>query len=90
MYIRLGGTAAVVIAFTALAHWPGRAAAQLPDCELIDTALKIAAPGGCIGKPLYGQIGAGQGDAATPWSSVYLVKRDPARAIRRGRQLFQR
>src|SRR5690606_23397980 len=36
------------------------------------------------------QIGGGQGDAATPWSSVYLIKRDPARSIRRGRQIFQR
>src|SRR5690606_2746204 len=74
----------------ALAHWPGNAAGQLPDCELIDTALKLVAPGGCIGKPLTGQIGGGQGDAATPWSSVYLIKRDPARSIRRGRQIFQR
>ncbi|HEX6994980.1 MAG TPA: di-heme oxidoredictase family protein [Gammaproteobacteria bacterium] len=36
------------------------------------------------------QIGAGQGDAATIGSSTYLIKRDPARAIRRGRQVFQR
>lgn len=36
------------------------------------------------------QIGAGQGNVVTPGSSLYLIKRDPARAIRRGRQLFQR
>ena len=36
------------------------------------------------------QIGAGSGDRDTPASSIYLIKRDPARAIRRGRQLFQR
>lgn len=64
--------------------------AQLPECELIDQALKIAAPGSCIAKSLRLQIGAGQGDAATPSSSTYLIKRDPARSIRRGRQLFQR
>ena len=32
----------------------------------------------------------GQGDSNTPGSSTYLIRRDPARAIRRGRQLFQR
>lgn len=47
-------------------------------------------PGGAIGKSLEQQIGAGRGDEHTPGSSIYLIKRDPARAIRRGRQLFQR
>src|SRR3989338_2570893 len=47
-------------------------------------------PGGAIGKSLTKQIGAGRGDEFTPGSSVYLIKRDPARSIRRGRQLFQR
>ena len=32
----------------------------------------------------------GQGDVFTPDSSLYIIKRDPARAVRRGRQLFQR
>ena len=41
-------------------------------------------------KTLSQQIGPGQGDINTPGSSAYLIKRDPARAIRRGRQLFQR
>jgi hypothetical protein len=36
------------------------------------------------------QIGAGQGDEFTPGSSIFIIKRDPFRAIRRGRQLFQR
>ena len=43
-----------------------------------------------IAKSLEEQIGTGQGDEFTPWSSIYLINRDPARAIRRGRQLFQR
>src|SRR5262249_38885014 len=30
------------------------------------------------------------GDVMTPGSSTFLIRRDPARAIRRGRQLFQR
>ena len=47
-------------------------------------------PGGCIEKSLQHQIGPGQGDMNMPGSSAYLIKRDPARAIRRGRQLFQR
>ena len=32
----------------------------------------------------------GQGDINTPNTSQYIIRRDPARAIRRGRQLFQR
>ena len=47
-------------------------------------------PGGAIAKSLAEQVGAGHGDDRTWGSSVYLIKRDPARSIRRGRQLFQR
>ena len=47
-------------------------------------------PGGAIGKSLEEQIGTGQGDEMTPGSSIYLIRRDPARSVRRGRQLFQR
>jgi hypothetical protein len=47
-------------------------------------------PGGAIAKSLEDQIGAGHGDESTFGSAIYLVKRDPARSIRRGRQLFQR
>ena len=43
-----------------------------------------------IQKSLAEQIGAGRGDALTPGSSVYLIQRDPFRAIVRGRQVFQR
>ena len=43
-----------------------------------------------IFKSLPEQIGNGVGDWATPGSSSYIIARDPARAIRRGRQLFQR
>lgn len=46
--------------------------------------------GGAIAKSLEQQVGAGHGDAFTYGSAVYLIKRDPARSIRRGRQLFQR
>ena len=43
-----------------------------------------------INKTLTQEIGAGHGDWFTPASSDYIIHRDPFRAIRRGRQLFQR
>ena len=43
-----------------------------------------------INKSLAEQVGAGRGDWSTPGSSSFLISRDPFRAIRRGRQLFQR
>lgn len=43
-----------------------------------------------IQKNLGEQIGAGRGTVNTQNSSLYIIKRDPFRAIRRGRQLFQR
>ena len=64
--------------------------AELTSCDKIDSFGNVNAPGGCIAKSLADQIGSGHGDENTFGSSVYLVKRDPARSIRRGRQLFQR
>src|SRR3989338_1276730 len=59
--------------------------------ELTDvTQTRPHVPGGAIGKSLTQQIGAGRCDEFTPGSSIYLIKRDPARSVRRGRQLFQR
>ena len=43
-----------------------------------------------IAKSLTQEIGAGRGDLQTPDSSSFILARDPFRAIRRGRQLFQR
>ena len=43
-----------------------------------------------IAKTLEQQVGADRGDWSTPESSSFIVSRDPFRAIRRGRQLFQR
>ena len=43
-----------------------------------------------INKSLLDEIGAGRGDVMTPASSVFIIDRDPFRAVRRGRQLFQR
>ncbi len=36
------------------------------------------------------QVGIGRGDVSTPDSSMFIIKRDPYRAVRRGRQIFQR
>jgi len=43
-----------------------------------------------IAKSLAQEIGTGTGDRMTPDSSSFIIARDPFRAIRRGRQLFQR
>ena len=43
-----------------------------------------------IAKTLEAQVGADRGDWFTPESSAFIINRDPFRAIRRGRQLFQR
>ena len=61
------------------------ALAQLPDkTRTPNTA------GEGINKSLTQQIGAGRGSITTPGSSLFIINRDPFRAIRRGRQLFQR
>jgi len=43
-----------------------------------------------INKSFAEEAGAGRGDVMTVDSSTFIIKRDPFRAIRRGRQLFQR
>jgi hypothetical protein len=79
-----------VCGILALAATPNDPAAQLNECALIKGLGLIDAPGGCIERSLAMQVGPGQGDIDMPGSSAYLIARDPARAIRRGRQLFQR
>jgi mono/diheme cytochrome c family protein len=71
-----------------LASAAGLAAAA--RAQMID---RTQAPNGAdegINKSLAEQIGAGRGDWYTPESSSFLISRDPFRAIRRGRQIFQR
>ncbi|MEW6272132.1 MAG: di-heme oxidoredictase family protein [Thermodesulfobacteriota bacterium] len=80
------GRARLVAVFAALlAAAPGTARAQLSDLRHAPNAA-----GEGIAKSLAEQIGAGRGDATTRGSSLFLIERDPYRAIRRGRQLFQR
>lgn len=43
-----------------------------------------------IKKSLIQQVGTGRGNVMTPDSSRFIIKRDPARSVVRGRQLFQR
>src|SRR5215475_5438184 len=62
------------------------ASAQLVDETQVTPWVSL----GGIGKSLSDEVGGGRGDADTEWSSQYVIARDPARAIRRGRQLFQR
>ena len=61
------------------------AAAQLVDQTLAPNTEKAG-----IAKSLAEQVGAGRGDLLTPDSSAFIIARDPFRAIRRGRQIFQR
>ncbi len=62
------------------------ASAQLID----ETQVTPWIVGGGIGKSLADEVGGGRGDIDTEWSSEYVIARDPVRAIRRGRQIFQR
>ncbi len=59
--------------------------AQLSDVEQTPNALNEG-----IKKTYQEQIGAGRGDINTFDSSLFIIKRDPFRSIRRGRQVFQR
>lgn len=58
--------------------------------QLIDRTQQPNAANEGIAKSLEDEVGAGRGDWETPNSSTFLIARDPFRAIRRGRQLFQR
>ena len=68
------------------------ASAETARAQLRDTLEKISgnAINEGIHKNIGGQIGAGRGNNLTPGSSIYIIQRDPFRAIRRGRQIFQR
>ena len=65
------------------------AAAQC-NAQLIDRTKAPNPINEGIAKSLEQEIGAGRGDRNMPNSSSFLIQRDPFRAIRRGRQLFQR
>ena len=82
---RVASKSLAVVALTALLWSLDPALAQLVD----RTKAPNAANEG-IAKTLDQQVGADRGDWMTPESSSFIIARDPFRAIRRGRQLFQR
>ena len=77
------GIAVVIVAVVA-------SIAETAVAQLVDRtkAPNVANEG--IAKSLAQEVGANRGDRMTPDSSSFLIARDPFRAIRRGRQLFQR
>ena len=80
---RLGLGAAFALAGTI---YTGTAEAQLRDVTQIGPTVA----GGAINKSFTQEIGAGRGDIMTPDTSLFIINRDPFRAVRRGRQIFQR
>jgi hypothetical protein len=68
----------------------GLALAGVAAGQLIDRTKAPNVAGEGINKSLAQQIGAGRGDELTPLSSLYIISRDPFRAISRGQKLFQR
>jgi hypothetical protein len=75
---------------TALSALALLAAVRPAEAQLTDQSQTPNSAGAGIVRSLEEQIGAGVGDVMTPGSSIFLIKRDPFRSIRRGRQLFQR
>ena len=65
-------------------------AVPLAHAQLTDVTQTPNLESAGIRKSLEQQVGAGVGDVMTAGSSIYIIQRDPARSIRRGRQLFQR
>lgn len=63
---------------------------QTGHAELNDITQTPNSAGAGINKSLEDQIGVGRGNISTPDSSIFIINRDPLRAIRRGRQIFQR
>ncbi|HET6149275.1 MAG TPA: di-heme oxidoredictase family protein [Polyangia bacterium] len=74
---------ALVTAATAI---DSDAVAQLRD----KSQLSPVVAGGAINKTWVQEIGLGRGDIMTPNTSAFIIARDPFRAVRRGRQIFQR
>src|SRR5215510_4193813 len=83
-----------ILLMRAASHWAALALvfcfitnlqAQLIDRTMSPNTLKEG-----IAKSLADEIGAGSEDIYTTNSAGFIIARDPFRAIRRGRQLFQR
>ena len=72
-------------ALLALINSGGKASAQEVDQVSGPNVVGVGAAKGIVQ-----QLGAGTGNELTFGSSRYIIARDPARAVRRGRNLFQR
>jgi Di-haem oxidoreductase, putative peroxidase len=82
---RISKTAVLCVSVT----WCGLIA--LPLAQLVDKNLAPNTAQEGINKTLEQEIGSGRGDGSSlEDGSLFIIKRDPFRAIRRGRQLFQR
>jgi hypothetical protein len=82
---RRGKHATIRLGLFLLVACAGTSSAQLTDQTLAPNTAQAG-----IAKSLQDEIGAGRGDSHTPDSSIFIIRRDPFRSIRRGRQLFQR
>ena len=80
---RLTGIPWVLLTAMGLFSGPVRA-------QMIDRTQAPNAANDGISKSLTDEIGAGRGDWNRPASASFLINRDPFRAIRRGREIFQR
>ncbi|HWH70876.1 MAG TPA: di-heme oxidoredictase family protein, partial [Candidatus Sulfotelmatobacter sp.] len=60
------------------------------QAQLVDQTLAPNNAKEGIKKSFAEEVGVGRGDVMTPHSSAFIIQRDPFRAIRRGRQLFNR
>src|SRR5688572_30231009 len=83
--LRLSRILAVCICIGLVALSGGRARAQLTDTTQAPNSINAG-----IRKSVTQEIGTGRGDVDTVDSSIFIINRDPFRAITRGRQLFQR
>ena len=73
-----------------VAAWVAVVAALPCEAQQIDFTTAPNAEGEGLKKSYVQQIGAGRGDWSTPDSSAFIITRDPFRAVRRGRQIFNR
>src|SRR2546427_5875109 len=78
-----------VMAFV-LVGWGLLTSSSRAHAQMVDKTKAPNAANEGINKSLTEQMGAGRGSPMMLQSSSFIIARDPFRAIRRGRQLFQR
>ena len=83
--MKIAVVAFLLVSFGVAVWRSGPALAQMPDRTQTPNVANFG-----IAKTLAQEIGAGRGHETIPDSSAFIIARDPFRAIRRGRQLFQR